>query len=242
MKKILVVGESCRDVFVYCNALRLCPDAPVPVLNIIDQTENPGMAKNVQRNINSLHDNCDIITNKNWYDITKTRYVHENSNHMFFRVDSEDKIDRINIKKMKYNYDIIVISDYNKGFLTAEDIETICLNHKTVFLDTKKKLDSWANNAAFIKINDLEYKKSINNITPLLQSKIIHTLGSEGCEYNNIVYKVDKVEVKDVSGAGDTFIAGLAIKYLETQNIEESIIYANICASEVVKHRGVTTL
>ena len=31
MKSILVIGESSRDVFVYCDALRLCPDVPVPV-------------------------------------------------------------------------------------------------------------------------------------------------------------------------------------------------------------------
>ena len=29
---ILVIGESCRDVFIYCDANRLCPDVPVPVL------------------------------------------------------------------------------------------------------------------------------------------------------------------------------------------------------------------
>ena len=49
MKKILVIGDSSRDVFVYCDAVRLCPDVPVPVLNILDQQENPGMAKNVYR-------------------------------------------------------------------------------------------------------------------------------------------------------------------------------------------------
>ena len=53
MSKILVIGDSCRDVFVYCESDRLCPDVPVPVLNIIDQKDNPGMAKNVQRNIKS---------------------------------------------------------------------------------------------------------------------------------------------------------------------------------------------
>ena len=84
MKKILVIGDSSRDVFVYCDALRLCPDVPVPVLNIKDQTENPGMAKNVHRNIKSLHDECSILTNTNWYDITKTRYAFFTSG--FFRM------------------------------------------------------------------------------------------------------------------------------------------------------------
>ena len=97
MKKVLVIGESCRDVFIYCDALRLCPDVPVPVLNIKNETDNPGMAKNVYMNIKSLIDDCDVITNENWYEITKTRYVDEKSNHTFFRVDTPHNISRIDL-------------------------------------------------------------------------------------------------------------------------------------------------
>ena len=223
MKSILVIGESSKDVFVYCDALRLCPDVPVPVLNIKDQSENPGMAKNVHRNIQSLIKDCQILTNSNWYNVTKTRYVHENSNHMFFRVDTLHEISRIDMNKIDYDYEIIVISDYDKGFLKKEDIEEICSKHSNVFIDTKKILGSWAEKARFIKINDFEYKNSENYITETLSNKIIHTMGSDGCEFCGVNYPVDKVEVKDVSGAGDTFMAGLVVKYFETKNIEESI-------------------
>ena len=242
MKNILVIGESSRDIFVYCDALRLCPDVPVPVLNVRNQTENPGMAKNVQRNIQSLIGSCDILTNFDWYNITKTRYVHENSNHMFFRVDSPHKIQRIDLSQIDYEYDIIVISDYNKGFLTTQDIEIISSNHPNVFIDTKKILGSWANNCKFIKINNFEYQNSLEFITPELRDKIIHTMGSEGCEFGGKKYPVDKVEVKDVSGAGDTFMAALVVKYSQTQSIEKSIMFANKCASSVIKQKGVTSI
>lgn len=242
MKSILVIGESSRDVFVYCDALRLCPDVPVPVLNIKDQSENPGMAKNVHRNIQSLIKDCQILTNSNWYNVTKTRYVHENSNHMFFRVDTVHEISRIDMSKIDYDYEIVVISDYDKGFLKKEDIEEICSKHPNVFIDTKKILGSWADKARFIKINDFEYKNSEKYITDNLVNKIIHTMGSEGCECRGVNYSVDKVEVKDVSGAGDTFMAGLVVKYFETKNIEESIKFANKCASKVVRQKGVTVL
>lgn len=241
-KKILVIGDSCRDVFVYCDAIRLAPDVPVPVLNVKDQSENPGMAKNVYRNIKSLTDKCDVITNLNWFNITKTRYVDEKSNHMFFRVDSPHDIERIDLSKVTYDYDIIVISDYNRGFLHQQDIQEICSNHPKVFLDTKKTLGSWANNAFFIKINDFEYKNSKNFITQKLSSKIIRTKGADGCEYQGVIYSVNKVEVKDVSGAGDSFLSGLVVKYFETQDIVESIKFANKCASTVVKQRGVTVI
>jgi len=242
MKSILVIGESSRDVFVYCDALRLCPDVPVPVLNIKDQSENPGMAKNVHRNIQSLIKDCQILTNSNWYNVTKTRYVHENSNHMFFRVDTLHEISRIDMNKIDYDYEIIVISDYDKGFLKKEDIEEICSKHSNVFIDTKKILGSWAEKARFIKINDFEYKNSENYITETLSNKIIHTVGSDGCEFCGVNYPVDKVEVKDVSGAGDTFMAGLVVKYFETKDIEESIKFANKCASKVVRQKGVTVI
>lgn len=242
MKKILVIGESSRDIFVYCDAQRLCPDVPVPVLTVNDQTENPGMAKNVYRNIQSFIKECDIVTNDNWYNITKTRYVHGNSNHMFFRVDAPHNIQRIDLKKINYDYEIIVISDYNKGYLTEDDISEICYRHKNVFVDTKKILGTWIENAAYIKINDYEYQNSRQYITSSIKDKIIHTMSSSGCEYQGVNYPVDKVEVKDVSGAGDTFMAGLVVKYSETNDIVESIKFANQCASTVVRQKGVTVI
>jgi D-beta-D-heptose 7-phosphate kinase/D-beta-D-heptose 1-phosphate adenosyltransferase len=220
----------------------LCPDVPVPVLNILDQQENPGMAKNVYRNIKNLVSDCDMVTNNNWYDITKTRYVHKNSNHMFFRVDTTQSIPRIDTSTIDYDYDAIVISDYDKGFLTEDDINEICFKHSNVFLDTKKILGTWAQHAKYIKINDYEYQNSKPYMSPELKNKIIHTMGSDGCEYKDVIYPVNRVDVKDVSGAGDSFISGLVVKYYETGDIIQSIKFANECASEVVKHRGVTTI
>jgi hypothetical protein len=242
MSNIVVIGESCTDVFVYCNAVRLAPDVPVPVLNIVNQTRNLGMAANVFNNIVNHIDDCKLITNSNYEKITKTRYVHSESNHSFFRVDSEDSIQRIDLSLIDYDCEIIIISDYNKGYLHRDDIETICSNHPKVFLDTKKNLGQWASNAAYIKINDFEYQNSKRFLSDKLDKKIIHTMGSQGCEFNGVRYPVDRVEVKDSSGAGDTFMASLVLKYYKTNDIIKSIKFANKCASEIVKHRGVTTI
>jgi len=242
MKDILVIGESCRDIFVYCDCTRLCPDIPVPVLKVVNQTENVGMAKNVQRNILSLNQQCDIITNDDWFNVTKTRFVHNDTNHMFIRVDTDHNIKAIDITKIDYNYKYIVISDYNKGFLNEETIEQICNKHNFVFLDTKKILGSWAKKAKIIKINNYEYSRSIEHIDTELQNKIIHTKGGEGCFYRGENFRVDKVEVKDVSGCGDTFLASLVVEFGKNNNITDAIKFANQCASEVARHRGVTTV
>jgi bifunctional ADP-heptose synthase (sugar kinase/adenylyltransferase) len=238
-KKILVIGDSCRDVHVYCSCDRMSPDKPVPVLKIIDQNDNPGMAKNVYRNIKSLEDSCDIITNSNWTNITKTRYVHKSTNHMFFRLDSAENIKRFNIKEIDYNYDHIVISDYNKGFLAEEDILTISSNHKSVFLDSKRILGPWAEKVRFVKINNFEYDRSKNSIPDTLRNKIIKTAGDDGCYYLEKNYPVEQQEVIDLSGAGDSFLAGLVVKFSETNDIKKAIIFANQCASKVVGQKGV---
>ena len=243
MSSILVIGETCRDVFVYCDSNRLCPEAPVPVLNIVDQRENPGMAGNVRRNIESLSGKViNITTNSNWYEIVKTRYVHRESNHMFFRVDTTQPTPRLNVKDIDLDYDLVVISDYNKGFLLEDDISYICSNHSNVFIDTKKILGDWVKEARFIKINDYEYRNSEKYLTSEIKEKIIHTMGGLGCEYKGKRYPTKKVEVKDLSGAGDTFMAALVVKFIETDNIDKSIVYANECASKVVTQKGVAVL
>lgn len=243
MKKILVVGESCRDIFVYCKANRLCPDIPVPALSVVSQTENPGMAMNVERNIRSIFDNCDIVTNEGWENVTKTRYMHLDSNHMFIRVDTDHSIPRIDVKKVPLDYDIIAISDYNKGFLSEEDIKYLCENHDNVFIDTKKILGEWANKVKFVKINNFEYERSKDFLPKELEGKIIYTKGESGAHFNGKVYPVkEKVEVKDVSGAGDSFFAALLVKYAETGDIEQAIEFANECASKAVQHKGVSVI
>ena len=241
MSKILVIGETCRDVFCYGKAERLCPEAPAPVFNPISTVENPGMAMNVQRNIEALGADCDILTNSNWEEIVKTRYIHKNTNQMFIRIDRNDEeVERCDLTKMKLDeYDAVIISDYCKGYLTEEDMHTIAKGHECVFLDTKRSIDDWCNEMTFIKINEYEYEHTRKTITPELQKKIIVTLGSRGCEYNGKRFKVETVDIKDVTGAGDTFVAALAVEYVKSQNIEKAIVYANQCATKVVQKRGV---
>jgi bifunctional ADP-heptose synthase (sugar kinase/adenylyltransferase) len=239
MAQILVIGESCRDIFVYCDAIRLAPDVPVPVLRTVHTDENPGMAANVYRNIKSKLRDCSLYTNPEWENITKTRYMHDNSNHMFFRVDSKSDIIQVDLGKLDLSAELIVISDYNKGFLTEADIRWICENHPNVFLDTKKILGDWASKARYIKINDFEYENSKDKISESLKSKIIHTVGQSGCNYQGENYPVTKHEIRDTSGAGDSFMAALVLEFLKTQDVVASIKSANLAASQVVQHRGV---
>ena len=244
--KILVMGESCRDIFVYGRCDRLEPTAPAPVFNEIKTLENGGMAKNVQANLQKMNCECDLFTNKNWSDIHKIRYIDFKTNHMIMRLDRNDKNYEpagSKLKRIKFkNYDAIIISDYDKGFLTEEDIEYISSKHDLVFIDTKKSLGNWCKNVKFIKVNQYEYEQSAKGITPEIEEKLVVTLGPDGARHNSVIYSVPEVEIKDLSGAGDTFISALACKYIKTKSIEESIKFANECATVVVQKRGVSTV
>jgi bifunctional ADP-heptose synthase (sugar kinase/adenylyltransferase) len=244
MKKILIIGDSCRDVFVYCHAQRLAPDLPIPILDVIEQTENPGMAANVECNIKAIYPHASLATNEGWQQVTKTRYVHKKTNHTFIRIDSKHPVLRADLRTVQFSdYDIIAISDYDKGFLTEEDIEYICTHHPLVFIDTKKILGDWVADATFIKINDFEYERSKEVISPEIADKIIRTEGENGAYYRGTQYPVtEKVEVKDTTGAGDSFYAALLVRYAETEDIRESIIFANEAAGRIVSQPGVTVI
>jgi len=245
MIKILVIGEKCIDRFMYCDVSRFSPEAPVPVLNPIEIVENDGMAGNVVRNILAMKSDS-LITH--WYQdeiITKTRFVEKKSNHMFLRLDEgETNISKVELidERMKelVHFDIVIVSDYDKGFMTNEDILSIGRNSKISILDSKRKLSKdIVNSYTFVKLNE---KESLQNLELLECKNILITLGSKGTKFNNELYpSSNPQETIDVSGAGDTFTSSFILKYIETGDIKSSIVWANEMASIVVSKRGVAT-
>ena len=248
MKPILVIGDSCKDVWVYCKCNRLCPDAPVPVLTVDHVVENGGMAMNVYENIRALTTNVKIITNKNWNLVKKTRYVDLKTNQCFIRIDTNES-DCNSFKDLKdtidfNNYSAVAISDYNKGFLDEDDIDYISKAHPLTFLDTKRRLGKWCEDISFIKINRVEFSASEDVIkkNKKIRNNIIKTIGEKGTEYRDKIYAVKEVEVRDLSGAGDTFLAALVYGVIIGQTIENAIVHANNCATIVVQKKGVATI
>lgn len=241
---VTVIGENCIDKFIYCESNRLSPEAPVPVLNPVETVINPGMAGNVIENVKSLYPNSRVIGFHQSNVITKTRYVDKKSNHMFIRIDENDFADPFNLNISKtntiLNSDIVIVSDYNKGFLNEDDLLKIGISSKLSILDSKKKLTKEiVSSFSFVKMNEIEYKqnKHLSDLT-----NIIVTLGSKGCMFQNEIFSSPSPkETIDVSGAGDTFTASFILKYNNTKNIKESLIFANQISSIVVSKRGVST-
>lgn len=244
---ITIIGELCRDVFKYGNVTRLCPEAPVPVLTDVYKEINWGMAGNVQENLLAHNPelNITLIHQKNI--IKKTRYIDDKTNHMFLRVDEgENEIDKLVLTPEKIKNinesDLVIVSDYNKGFLTEEVLVQIGKLSKLSIIDTKKTISNdLIDSFTFIKLNEHEYERN-KNISDKNKDKFIITLGMNGAKHNDTIFpSPSPKQTIDVSGAGDTFTSFFSLKYYETKNISESITFANQMASIVVSKRGVAT-
>lgn len=254
--KILVIGDSCTDVYHYGHCDRISPEAPVPVFTLRESFSTGGMAKNVYNNIISLGSDANLITNLQ--EIRKERFIDERTMQHLLRCDvgenkklspiKPDQISSIDLSA----YDAVVISDYDKGFLDSKSIEEIISlsadSKIPVFADSKR-VDLSPYRDCFLKINEFEFKKAKNiNDT----CKVIITLGGKGASYMGEVFpcaknEIDSLEVassvkllrgKNVCGAGDTFLSGFITMYLKTNNIKESIIFANVCGSKAVENFG----
>ncbi len=58
--RILVIGDSMLDEFVWGKVARISPEAPVPVVEFDHESLMPGGAANVARNLRSLHAKCEL--------------------------------------------------------------------------------------------------------------------------------------------------------------------------------------
>lgn len=245
MSKVLVIGEQCDDIFIYGDTPRLSPEGPAPVFIPKREVYNGGMGMNVMANLSAL--NIDVEFHHQLSPITKTRHIHEPSNTLLLRIDEEQNIDNIGDRLPKldfWEYQMVVVSDYNKGFLTEEDIAYIGFKHPNVICDTKKKLGNWCKDLRFIKLNRSEYENNKDFIeqNDWILEKLIITLDKDGCMYKGTMYPTEQVEIMDISGAGDTFVAGFVKMFLDTDDIPKSIQFANRCSAQVVQRRGVTTI
>lgn len=256
MKSFLVIGEECKDIFVYGKADRLSPEAPVPVFNPIYTNINRGMAGNVIENLLALHANNPVAVfecTSTSDELIKKRYVDEKTNHIFLRVDSGEQATPLELDdillKMIGTADCMIVSDYNKGYLTDETIENILIyspDKQVKIIDSKRILTpAILDNADFVKMNKAEYER--NHFIwgdRLLQykHKLLITMGGDGTQFNNKIYPVNRRQTIDVSGAGDTFVAAFAFHYMDTHDTAASVVFANEMASIVVNKRGVATI
>lgn len=108
------------------------------------------------------------------------------------------------------------------------------------------KLDM-INKATFIIPNEIEVAQmfphhSIELNCAQYPKKLIVTRGSMGAVYHNFtefrILSGIKIVPVDTTGAGDSFVAAFASNYIESQDIEQAIKFANICAGLSITRIG----
>ncbi len=164
------------------------------------------------------------------------------------------------ISKIIKDIDIVILSDYNKGVLTynlSKKIIKLSNKHnKKVLADPKENNYLKFKNSFLITPNKSEAEKitkqKINNKKDLLKvSKKIRkelkldyaviTLSENGISYFKKSLKIIKAkskEVFDVTGAGDTVLASIALSLANDKSIKESILCANFMASKAISKLG----
>ena len=208
------------------------------------------MAANVNDNILKLCDykNADHIFAAHFVE-KKNRYIDRKFRQQLFRVDeSLSDVDRakafekakIAITEMGVN--LVIISDYNKGTLSYEEIEMLISLSKeknaTVFIDTKKQ-DLKRFEGAFVKINDTEFKARKSDCTNTIVTRAENgVVMYPGSDWAPLWFPVKPIEFVDVTGAGDTFLASVAFMYHITKDIGRSIMFANMASRVTIQHRG----
>ena len=178
--------------------------------------------------------------------------------------DLEEKL-ILEVKKYITRTDIVVLSDYCKGVLSSSSTHKIIKiankYKKQVLVDVKDKNINKYKGAFLIKPN-LKELQELSGRAVRTQEEIIETSkflikkvdvdnvlvtqGSEGMtlvsenEYKH--YKASKVEVFDVTGAGDTSISYLAAALANGWSLDAAIIVSNIAAGIQVSKRGTSSV
>jgi len=231
--QILLIGDNGIDQYQYGTVTRISPEAPVPIINYTHSSTKPGMAANVKENLERL--GCDITFVHGLKTSVKTRIIDSKSKQHLLRIDQDQPSKPVKIDTASLDqYDAIVISDYNKGSIEYETIENLRKNYEgPIFVDTKKG-DLARFEGCFVKINQMEYEAAKTYPTDL-----IVTRGKDGVRYKGYEISAPQVEAFDVCGAGDTFLAALVYEYLRTNDIIQSIEFANAAAGVTIQHVGV---
>jgi len=284
--KVLVIGDLMIDNYIMGSSSRLSPEAPVPVIRPTSNYSIPGGAANVAMNMSSLGaqvscagvigddswgkellsildkkgiDNTYIDRIRNFKTTVKQR-IYSNDKQIA-RIDNEEILEQeCSFMDNKFNnYDVIILSDYNKGVLTTNWFQRP--ESDTVFLDPKKSFINF-NQCDIItpNLNELKQLSGDNIISEedikesckiiLNKYNLKYIIAKRGDEGITIVGKNDYVKhlkakfVKnpDVTGAGDTVISSISLAFAVTNDIEKSAEFAINASALAVSKPGTATV
>jgi D-beta-D-heptose 7-phosphate kinase/D-beta-D-heptose 1-phosphate adenosyltransferase len=246
MNKVLVIGDVIVDKYIYGTSTRISPEAPVPVITYINEKQTLGGAGLVHKNLLSLGVDSTLYETGHEYSI-KTRVICDG--HYVTRIDDDkrasgDAVLAVVLANDFSQYEYVILSDYDKGVLdeSLEIIKHLNTFGCKVIVDPKEHatqyIDAWLvkpNNSEFTKFGFNDWQGNI--ITTNAGDNVVAII--DNTEYNILV---EAVEVSDVTGAGDCFLAAFVYGLTKQYNHKHCLELAVKGSREAVKHVGTHTL
>ncbi|WP_295651133.1 D-glycero-beta-D-manno-heptose-7-phosphate kinase [uncultured Mucilaginibacter sp.] len=241
----------------------------VDIVSIVGDDENAGLI--LEKLAHCKIKGIGLITDESRCTTIKTRVLA--TNHQLIRLDREvtkpidgnieAKLLAI-IRQMIPNYQMVLLSDYNKGLLTPallKGIFELCKTHgvKTIvdpkgisfdkykgvsIIKPNKKEAIAATGIAIVDSDSLEQAcikiKEITNC-----QEVIITMSEDGIALysgNKLsIIPTSAIGVVDVTGAGDTVLAALGVALAANHTLEQACDFANHAAAVVVSKVGSAT-
>lgn len=295
-RQVLIVGDLMLDVFVWGDVRRISPEAPVPVVEVREETQLLGGTANVANNVASLggkavvagvigndHSGREVVrmlrkvgapteglvVEDNRPTTVKTRIIAQSQ--QVVRFDRErrtplrhDTLDRViaYVEERSRTAGAVIISDYAKGVVTPELMEAVrrldLPARLPVIVDPKIQHGELYRGATLVTPNHHEASLMAgieitdrDSLTAagrrLLQQlqceSVLITRGKDGMALFDRTGGMTTIptvarRVYDVTGAGDTVIATLALGLLAGLSTTEAAQLANIAAGIVVGEVG----
>jgi D-beta-D-heptose 7-phosphate kinase/D-beta-D-heptose 1-phosphate adenosyltransferase len=184
----------------------------------------------------------------------------------YIRRDTEEQALREYAREVRHA-DIVVISDYAKGFMTqrlCQQVITIAHAHgKAVVIDPRPQhagfyascdymTPNWKESQGLLRrpegsATDEDIEDTGRSLSRQFDTNVLLTLGARGIAFfprdggESFRVAAAAKEVFDVSGAGDTVVAVFALAHAAGCGAVESLTLANRAAGVVVAKRGTAT-
>jgi rfaE bifunctional protein kinase chain/domain len=297
--RIAVIGDLMLDMYLTGSVSRISPEAPVPVVHVVEEHAALGGAANVAANVVGLGASCDVIgyvgldaagaevrrvlsahggsvrphlvERHDRPTTTKTRVMARKQQVVRFDREQDGDLPEDCVRELADRIasvlpevDAVVLEDYNKGVLVSAVIRAALDTANRLgipsVVDPKFRRFFEYPGATVFKPNVFELTSALGfPVHPtddalLEQARqrigcehLLVTLGEGGMVLSSPNAKGLRVpalarDVYDVSGAGDTVTACLAVGLAVGATIHEAAILANYAAAIEVTKPGVATV
>jgi len=293
--KVLVIGETIIDEYVYCEALGKSGKEPILVLRDMYKEKYLGGTAAIAKNLSSFCKHVTLLTNigqrneeehfikknlqkniktvflrkKKSPTITKKRFIEHINKTKIFGVYTlndqpldlkQEKIFKKKVLKYVNSHDLVIVSDYGHGLISANTAESIVKKSKFVAVNTQLNSSNLGFHviskylgANLITINETEMHHELRNrtddraslikkLSKKLKSNYTHvTSGEEGSTIYN--YATNEIlscpafanKVIDKVGTGDSMLAILAISLYNKIDVEFSMFLSALVAAHNIQ-------